>query len=152
MEVPVRFGSAHARRVPDRREVEGFLALEIRIERMTARNRTDRSAARRRLHHAWWASIRYLLGSSGISGKHWVRCNEGYDPWIVRLGSADESDTLMKTRTRRGQDRQNKVFACYPGWARCVLFCPRLHERSTLPVGGCVCFRWTLHAAFPGNS
>src|SRR6185312_16221033 len=57
-------------------------------------------------------------GSSGISGKHWVRCNEGYDPWIVRLGSADESDTLMKTRTRRGQDRQNKVFACYPAVCR----------------------------------
>src|SRR6185312_3139740 len=70
--------------------------------------------------------------------------------------SADESDTLMKTRTRRGHDRQNKVFDCYPGWARCVLFCPRLHERSTLPVRPAsrflVCFRWPFHAAFPGNS
>src|SRR6185312_1010059 len=95
-------------------------------------------------------------GSSGISGKHWVRCNDGYDPWIVRLGSADESDTLMKTRTRRGHDRQNKVFDCYPGCARCVLLCPRLHERSTLPVRPAsrflVCFRWPFHAAFPGNS
>src|SRR6185437_8949677 len=45
-------------------------------------------------------------GSSEISGKH------------------DESDTLMKTRTRRGHDghdRQNNVFDCYPGCARCVL-------------------------------
>src|SRR6185437_5013149 len=48
-----------------------------------------------------------FLGSSGISGKHGLRCKEGYDPWIVRLGPAEESDTLMKARTRR--TRQDKT-------------------------------------------
>src|SRR6185437_7531138 len=47
--------------------------------------------------------------SSGISGKHGVRCKEGYDPWIVRLGPAEESDTLMKTRTRRGHDGHDRT-------------------------------------------
>src|SRR5690348_11727035 len=50
-----------------------------------------------------------FLGSSGISGKHGVRCKEGYDPWIVRLGPAEESDTLMKARTRRGHDGHDRT-------------------------------------------
>src|SRR6185437_6330403 len=94
-----------------------------------------------------------FLGSSGISGKHGVRCKEGYDPWIVRLGPAEESDTLMKARTRRGHDGHDRT---NPGSARCVRLCPRLHERSTLPVPpasqSLVCFRWPFHAAFPANS
>ena len=50
-----------------------------------------------------------IFGSSGISGKHGVRCKEGYDPWIVRLGPAEESDTLMKARTRRGHDGHDRT-------------------------------------------
>ena len=42
-------------------------------------------------------------------GNMGVRCNEGYDPWIVRLGPAEESDTLMKTRTRRGHDGHDRT-------------------------------------------
>src|SRR6185312_7492967 len=50
-----------------------------------------------------------FLGSSVISGKHGVRCKEGYDLWIVRLGPAEVSDTLMKARTRRGHDGHDRT-------------------------------------------
>src|SRR6185437_7913374 len=85
-----------------------------------------------------------FLGSSGISGKHGVRCKEGYDPWIVRLGPAEESDTLMKARTRRGHDGHDRTKQ-----RLCLL-------SGLLPVPpasqSLVCFRWPFHAAFPGNS
>src|SRR6185437_8856017 len=59
----------------------------------------------------------------------------------------------MKARTRRGHDGHDRT---NPGSARCVRLCPRLHERSTLPVPpasqSLVCFRWPFHAAFPANS
>src|SRR6185312_1463332 len=42
-------------------------------------------------------------------GNMGVRCKEGYDPWIVRLGPAEESDTLMKARTRRGHDGHDRT-------------------------------------------
>src|SRR6185312_10379897 len=62
-----------------------------------------------------------------------VRCNEGYDPWIVRLGSAEESDTLMKARTRRPrQDKTNSliriravpVVSCFVRVFMSVALCP----------------------------
>src|SRR6185437_9342245 len=48
-------------------------------------------------------------GSSEISGKQGAKCSEGYDRWIVRLGPAEQSDTLMKTRTRRGHEGHDRT-------------------------------------------